>query len=551
MLLDYNPSNGLYILRAPQARAEELMTEYGLELSVTAPAKPGEAVLFTREPYAAASFAEYGTPKVRDRLAYMLRQIERSWAPSSDRHIDVPEGKELWPFQRASVDYALDRPHTLIADQPGLGKTPIAIAFANEIKAQRILVVCPASIRFQWARRIAEWSTMLTRYRVDDSLVGLNGDPRIGVLVTSTRGVHDDNAWTVVSWNLLAQSPGIHAALAKQQYDLLILDEAHYAKTVDAARTRAIFGGGRNPVAEHLAARAGKILALTGTPLPNRPREAYVLARHLCWESIDFLAERTFNERFNPKNLMRSNDKVWSDERVGRAAELQNRLRGNFMVRHLKRDVMTQLQMPSFDLVRVEETKAVKAALEAERLLDIDPEDLSGADAEVLGHIAEARHVMGVAMAPQIADYAAMLLEGGEDKLVIFAWHIDVLDIIEQKLGKYGVVRVDGRDSAVRKDGKVRKFIERPEVRVILGNILSLGTGTDGLQHVCSHALLAEPDWVHGNNEQCFDRLDRGGQRQTVQGDIFVAPGSLAEKVLAASLRKGNVAHRALDRRVA
>ena len=45
--------------------------------------------------------------------------------PSSDRHIAVPDGKELWPFQRASVDYALSRPHCLVADQPGLGKTPI------------------------------------------------------------------------------------------------------------------------------------------------------------------------------------------------------------------------------------------------------------------------------------------------------------------------------------------------------------------------------------------------------------------------------------------
>jgi len=304
-------------------------------------------------------------------------------------------------------------------------------------------------------------------------------------------------------------------------------------------------------VADPLADRAARVLALTGTPLPNRPREAYTLARHLCWEAIDFLSEQKFNERFNP---MRQNTtttgKLWVDERVGRASELQNRLRGNFMARHAKREVMTQLKMPVFDLIQVEETKAVKAALAAERLLDIDPETFAGADADVLGHIAAARRMMGVAMAPQVADYLDMLIRGAEDKLVVFAWHIEVLDILCAKLGKYGIVRVDGRDSAVAKDRKVRSFIQDPTKHLLLGNVLSLGTGTDGLQDVANHALLAEADWVHGNNVQCFDRLDRGGQREQVQGDIFVAPGSIAEKVLASALRKAQITHRALDRRI-
>jgi SNF2 family DNA or RNA helicase len=47
------------------------------------------------------------------------------------------------------------------------------------------------------------------------------------------------------------------------------------------------------------------------------------------------------------------------------------------------------------------------------------------------------------------------------------------------------------------------------------------------------------------------DRLDRGGQKQTVQADIFVAPNSLAEKVLAVALRKLSTTNRALDRRTA
>ena len=78
-----------------------------------------------------------------------------------------------------------------------------------------------------------------------------------------------------------------------------------------------------------------------------------------------------------------------------------------------------------------------------------------------------------------------------------------------------------------------------------------MGVGTDGLQHVCNHAIIAEPDWVPGNNQQAFDRLDRGGQKRQVLGDIFVAPNSFAEKILASALRKGKVINSVLDARVA
>lgn len=220
------------------------------------------------------------------------------------------------------------------------------------------------------------------------------------------------------------------------------------------------------------------------------------------------------------------------------------------MVRHLKREVMPQLKLPIYDIIQLEETGPVKQALEAERLLDIDPDQLQGADFQALGHIAAVRRMMGIALAPQIARYVEMLINGGEEKIVLFAWHIEVLNIFEKLLAKHGVLRIDGRTSATSKVHKVRQFQKDPAFQIMLGNTLSLGTGTDGLQEVAWHALIAEPDWVSGNNEQAFDRLDRGGQRRQVQGDIFVAPNSFAEKILASALRKNQVTHKALDRRL-
>ena len=92
----------------------------------------------------------------------------------------------------------------------------------------------------------------------------------------------------------------------------------------------------------------------------------------------------------------------------------------------------------------------------------------------------------------------------------------------------------------------VQKFVRDPGINIIIGNLQSMGIGTDGLQLVSNHALIAEPSWTPGENVQAFDRLDRGGQSRTVQGDLMVAPGSIAEKILAAALRKGQVIHKAL-----
>jgi SNF2 family DNA or RNA helicase len=546
MQLDYNPGRESYILRVQRGEADvkALMREHGLDFSTPA-STADEAVLFTREPYAAVTFFDSATERARNNLAKIKAEIDESWKASSDRHIAVPPDKELWGFQKANVEYALRRTNTLIGDQPGLGKTPTAIAYCNEIQAERALVICPANIRLQWAKRIREWTTMRWPYHVYP-------------ILTSRNGTHPTAEWTVVSYDL-ARTEAIGKALAKERYDVLILDEPHYLKETSTKRTRAIFGGGKSRLFDPLAERCDHILGLTGTPLPNRPREAYTLARGMCWDSIDWMSEQHFQDRFNPSLMIERVDpetgetKRFVDERSGRHYELQNRLRGNFMTRHVKHGpmgVMSQLKMPIYDLIQVEETGAIKQALAAESLLDIDPEELEGADAQLLGHISVVRRMMGVAMAPQVADYVEMLLDGGEEKLVVFAWHIEVLDILERRLGKHGVVRIDGRTSAMQKDKLVERFVKDENIHFCIGNMLSMGVGTDGLQQVCNHGLIAEPDWVPGNNLQAFDRLDRGGQNWQVQGDIFVAPGSVAEKVLATALRKNQVIHKSLDHQI-
>lgn len=571
MILDFEAESGNFIIRAPMTGKPirgrlgvgvdetigRLRDEYGLDFWPGA-SSAREAIFSTKQAYAAAPFWGFATERARAdrRLAWICREIELSRTVSSASRYDetvVPPGQELSDYQRADLDYMLarkDNGGVLDADEPGLGKTPTAICFANAIKAKRVLIVCPAQIRIQWLEMWSRWTTMPG--------YGMVGGPIGYRVLSSSNGVNEEAAVIVISYDLAA-APGLHEALMRGRYDLLILDEAHMLKTPSTARTRAVFGGPlkrRDPYhTEGLASRCECIVALTGTPLPNRPRECHTLASHLCPESIDFMSERAFGDRFNPYEVREvhvdGQIKRYADESSGRHAELQSRLRAHFMCRHLKRDVLTQLKLPRYDLVRAEKTTAVKAALRAESLLDIDPDTLTGAHADVLGHIAEARRLMGLALAPQAARYIEYLLSTGIEKIAVFYWHIEVGDILASALSTYGVCRVDGRTTPLVKEAQKQRFRTDPKFRIIIGNVLSLGTGTDGLQDVCSDAFMAEPDWVPGNNIQCIDRLDRRGQTQAVSANFFVAPGGIAERVLAAALRKAKVTHNALDRRVA
>jgi SNF2 family DNA or RNA helicase len=224
-------------------------------------------------------------------------------------------------------------------------------------------------------------------------------------------------------------------------------------------------------------------------------------------------------------------------------------MRAHFMTRHLDKDVRKQMHYPVYDLIHVNETAAIKQALEAERLLDIDPETFETGGFDIDGAISTARRMMGEAMAPQVADYVKVLLGGGEAKLVVFCWHHSVMAFLAKQLERYGTVQISGSDSGVAKERKKNDFIKRSDIRVLIGNLQSVGVGVDGLQDVCWHGLIAEPSWVPGDNVQAFKRLDRMGQTQQVLGEIFVAPGSIAEQILGTALRKGLTLHKALDRK--
>jgi len=527
-----------FILRVPSAKKKivaDLMAYRGLAFSTSASSRD-EAVLFSQNPY---SLADLATEENKQLFAYR-QQIELSRALDGKGTVKLPPGIELWDYQKATLDYLLKRKGGINGDQPGLGKTPTSIAYCNEREAQRVLVIVPASVRIQWGEQIKKFSTIPA--------------VKVSVMLKVKDGIHPTAHYQVISYDA-ARNPAIIRAISKYRWNVMICDEAHKMKNIEALTTRAVLGNNKGDYnhgdikMKAIAGYCDEHLALTGTLLLNRPSECYVLFRFFDWEAIDFMSEQKFKDRYNRQaDLTTIEGKRFKLESTSLEHELQNRLRVNVLARHEKKDVLKFMKPPRYSIVRCEEDSTVKSALDAEGMLDIPLDEIQTTkDFEILGHIAAVRRLMGMALAPQIADYAADFLEGSDEKLVIFGWHIDVLSIFEQELSKFGTVRVDGGKSPAARQKAVDDFINDDKVRVFLGNIQSAGTGLDGLQKVCSRCYLAEPDWVPAQNEQAVSRLDRFGQLSVVNAEIFVAPGSISEKILVRAIEKMNVIHHVLD----
>lgn len=529
---------GLYVLEAPtnnRKNVARLMAYRGLMFSTAASSK-AMAVLFSNNPYSVCDLAEDGDKD----LGPYKAAINLSRATNGKGTHRLPPGKELWDYQKGTLDYLIARNGGIDADEPGLGKTPTSIAFCNHVEATRVLVICPASVRIQWGNRIREWSVL--------------SNLSVSVMLKVKDGIHPTANYQVISYEA-ARNPAIMKAIGHGRWDVLICDEAHKMKSAEALVTRAVLGN-RDKMYVHgdvkipcIAAHCDRTVALTGTPLLNRPSECYVLFRHFDWESIDFCTEDQFKDKYNKQaNMKTIEGKHFKLESTSLEHELQNRLRVNVMARHEKRDVFKQMKVPRYSVISCEENGAVSAALGVEGMLGLTIDEIqTTSDFEILGHISEARRMMGEALAPQVCGYVADLLDGGEAKYVLFGWHLSVLAIYEKELAQYGTVVLHGGKNPAARQKAVDDFISDPNIRVFIANIQAGGEGVDGLQHVASRCGLGEPDWVPSRNEQAVSRLDRIGQKYDVSADVFVAPGSIAEKILVKSLEKANIIHHVLD----
>jgi SWI/SNF-related matrix-associated actin-dependent regulator of chromatin subfamily A-like protein 1 len=408
-----------------------------------------------------------------------------------DRYL--PEGEHLYDYQHVGVAYALvqtaDGKGTWIADEQGLGKTRQAIVAAKVKGCRKILVVCKASLKANWAREIKdcapEWSTQILA------------------------GTRPYAAWAqccIISFDLLSVWA---SALVQDEYDCLIVDESHYLKSLGTARKPVQRTTAALKVADDIRSRKGLVLLLSGTPLLNRPVELVTQLRLIgrleeiapqprygtATKDWEYSFKNTFcDPKFNGHG---------TDYKGASNMDLLNlRLRGRCYVRRLRNEVLD-----------MEETHRIHTPLSLNGGLDaykaIENAFVPDAPGAYLKLLTELRLAVGLAKVDAAVDWINTFLEENPGKkLVVWAWHVEVQREIAKRIK--GAIYFKGA-----KDVEAAKTeFNQGQARVIVCSLQAHREGHTlvGTGHNVTDCLFVEQPWHPGAVSQAEDRINRIGQ---------------------------------------
>lgn len=404
----------------------------------------------------------------------------------------------------------------MLADEQGLGKTITALAAARGSK--RILVVAPTVVLWNWAAEAEKW--------LDNPVVQVISDGKADL---------DPLAEVVIVTHGLLLRPWILTQLMSDPWDVLIVDEAHAFKSVEAKRTGALYVS--------LAQSASKVWLLTGTPCPNNAGELYTHLRGLVPNQLRVGSKREVMEympfiskfchwRHTPYGV-----KI-TGNRKDKLPELKALLDG-FIMRRLTDAVMPDLPSIRFETVHLRPLKMDRALKTIESELSgkvreaiRDLDDPSGFFDTVKDktEFAMFRRLCGMAKAGPVAELLHQELEeGGLSKVVVFAHHKDVVESIARALGRFGVRTITGATSAELRAQYVSEFQNDPKVRVMVANIVAGGVGIT--LTASADVVFAEQSWVPGENAQASKRCHRIGQTKPVRVRFIALAGTIDEDI--------------------
>lgn len=492
--------------------------------------------------------------------ARALSQIRRnavleSRATTVDIDIPAPEGLEYLPFQKAGIAYASKRKSTLIADEMGLGKTIQALGFINLKQFSRVLVICPANLRLNWQREAEKWL-------VDghDVQVIRSSNP---ATVPTGKSVH------IINYDILGRHTNL---LMNTPWDLLVVDEVHYVKNhrqnVNKRTGEITYHGAKRSKLTHAIARnVEHKLFLTGTPIVNRPKDLLPIIHTLdpdYWKDTGKFLFRYCSAHHNGYG--------WDFDGASHLEELQERLRESVMVRRLKSEVLKDLPAKVRQVIPIPAEGKLKGLLKSEEevggLFDDLTKEISFLQGRVdwncgksrkayevevrklrseselqFSELSKARHRTALAKVPFVVDFVNSVLEE-KDKVVVFAYHRDVVDALMDAFDGVAVKLVGGM-SEKKKDEAVTRFQTDPKVRVFVGNIIAAGVGIT--LTAADTVVFAELDWVPGNISQAEDRCHRIGQLNTVNVYHIVIDKSLDARLANTLIEKQKVMDKALN----
>lgn len=433
-----------------------------------------------------------------------------------------------------------------LADDPGLGKSAQFVTFALDCikrdlayyqldeskRTQNMLVMSPSIGRVSWAIEGPKW---------------LPSDWKVLSVKDGITGKAQDKTLYVCSYDLAAVNAGVRNWLRGQRWAVLALDEAHYLKSPEAKRTQFVYGKHCDGGIDSLVVSARMTVCLSGTPTPNNAGELWT---HLNALRPGLLREAGLKSRIEFEDAF-CTVRVGQYGRQLTGSKNQDQLRKlckSFILRRRKQDVLKdlpaiQVQDTPLDLTDKERAQAVSLATKlAASVLPLTNGDVPEDDdalVELLSksgaNVAAARRALGIMKAPASATWINARLENGTKKLIVFAYHRDVLDILQDNIGVPSV-RIDGATPQDEREQAVNDFQNKPEVRVFLGQLQAAGTAIT--LTAASEVAMVEADWVPGVNDQAISRAHRMGQKNGVLATFLFMPGTIDQRIMRAFRRK-------------
>ena len=423
-----------------------------------------------------------------------------SQSTSTDAEIVIPTlSGTLMPYQKAGVAYASSVGRCLIADQMGLGKTVEAIATLEYKNAYPAIIVCPASLKENWLREFKKWlphrSVNVVHGKTDVTVADVN----------------------IVNYDIVARfvEPLRHLGPLG-----LILDESHYVKTSKTKRTEAV-----KDVAKSIPSN-GCVLLLSGTPVTNRPEEL-VSQLEIMGMIGKFGGKWAFLKRYADA---KHNGFGWDTKGASNLSELNIKLRQNCYIRRTKDEVLKELPPKTRNVIHVEPSgKGYTEYKKAERdLISFLRENgyKKSDSAEHLRRTGILKRLAGDAKMEAVVEWIDSFLESCDRKLIVFAHHVAIVDYLA---GKYGGLRVSGKDSLPNRQIAVDTFQKDPKARIIVLNIQAGGVGLT--LTAASDVCFVEQGWTPGEHDQCEDRAHRIGQKNNVQAWYLLGANTIDEDI--------------------
>ena len=419
---------------------------------------------------------------------------------------EIAEG--LYPHQIEGVAFLLGRRRALLADDMGLGKTRQSVIAMVEAEAEGpYLVICPASVKRNWAREI-----QLVLPKAEPVIVGPGPLP-------ST----DFRDWVLINYEMLGKHlKGLLAFAWKG----VVFDEAHYLKNHQSKRSRNAAKLVKSLQHEPL------IHALTGTPMTNRPRDLFPLLQlmnHPLGKSFLSFAKRYCDAYQGEYGLVADG--------ASNIEELTVQLHG-VMLRRTKNEVLdlppkvrTWLDVELHPVAIQHFNNAVREFLtkfDAPESMDVTQDAPENSERrQAVGRLTTARRKLAFAKCRHTIRFVENALEQGE-KVILFTTFLNTLERFHQHFGDRAVF-VFGEVPAEERQNRVDRFQNDENVRLFIANMHVAGVGinlTAGRQIVFN-----DLDWVPANHWQAEDRAYRIGQTGTVNVTYMIARGTVDEFV--------------------